>query len=400
MPKTRMNFWEFLQKYKEMDFSWPKEYLTYKASVIDFAEKELNEDIIARDEQGTFSRDLWKKCANFGIQGLVIPKAFGGQLEKVDFLRAIIAMEGLGFGCQDNGLALGLNAQMWTVQLPISLFGNDEQREKFVRPMTEGAKIGVHALTEPNAGSDIYSMETTAKKVEGGYLITGKKHLITLAPEADFVFLFANLNPKLGKWGITAFIVEKDMPGFTIGPVKSKMGMRTVPIGELEFKDCFVPEENRLGKEGTGFGIMADSLEYDRCGILSSQVGRMERQLKDTIDFARNRQQFGRSIGKFQSVSNRIADMKLRLEMAKLLLYKVGWLKNSGKSAMLEASMLKLHISESFIASSLDSIRTHGGIGYLTDTGIERDLRDAVGGVLYAGTSDIQRNVIAKLMGL
>ena len=383
-----------------MDFSWPKEYLIYQQAVIQFAEKELNEDVITRDEKGIFSRDLWKKCANFGIQGLVVPKAFGGQLEEVDFLRAIMAMEGFGYGCHDSGLALGLNAQMWTVQLPISLYGNDEQRERFVRPMASGDKIGVHALTEPNAGSDIYSMETTAQKVDGGYIINGKKHLITLAPEVDFVFLFANLNPKLGKWGITSFMVEKGTPGFTIGKVKSKMGMRTVPIGELTFKDCFIPEKNLVGKEGAGFGIMTDSLEHDRCGILSSQVGTMERQLNETIQFAKNRNQFGRSIGKFQSVSNRIADMKLRLETAKLLLYKVGWLKNTGKSAMLEASMLKLHISENFIASSMDSIRTRGGIAYLTDTGVERDMRDAIGGVLYAGTSDIQRNVIAKLLGL
>lgn len=383
-----------------MDFSWPEEYLSFKTAIVQFAKEELNETVVDRDKTGTFPRDLWEKCADFGIQGLAAPKAFGGQLEEVDFLRAMLAMEGLGYGCEDNGLAFGLNAQMWTVQFPILHFGNDEQKERFLKPMALGKKIGAHALTEPNAGSDIFSMQATAEKVDGGYRINGKKHLITFAPIADFVLIFANLNPKLGKWGVTAFLVEKEMAGYTASPVWDKMGMRTIPFGALELTDCFVPEANRLGKEGTGFSIMNHSLEYDRCCILASQLGAMERQLENAINFAKNRQQFGQAVGKFQSVSNRIADMKLRLETSRLLLYKVAWLKSLGKSAMMEAAMLKLQLSESFVTSSLDAIRTHGGQGYLTEKGVERDLRDAVGGILYAGTSDIQRNLIARLLGL
>ena len=204
----------------------------------------------------------------------------------------------------------------------------------------------------------------------------------------------------MGKWGVTAFLVETTAPGCTIGPVHDKMGLRTVPIGSLEFSDCFIPEENRLGGEGAGFSILNYSLEFDRCCILASQLGAMQRQLEETVEYARTRHQFGQPIGKFQSVSNRIADMKLRLETSRLLLYKVAWMKKRGESAMLDAALLKLHLSESFIASSLDAVRTHGGTGYLTEYDVERDLRDAVGGVLYAGTSDIQRNVIAKLLGL
>jgi len=173
-----------------------------------------------------------------------------------------------------------------------------------------------------------------------------------------------------------------------------------IPIGELELKDCFVPAENLVGSEGLGFSIMNHSLEYDRCCILASQLGAMERQLERAIDYAKNRKQFNQPIGKFQSVSNRISDMKLRLETSRLLLYKTAWLKQNGDSAMLEAALLKLQISESFIASSLDAMRTMGGVSYLTETGVDKDLRDAVGGVLYAGTSDIQRNIISKLLGL
>lgn len=383
-----------------MDFSWPEEYIEFKKKVILFAQETLNADVQERDRDGLFSRANWQKCADFGIQGLSLPKRLGGSTEEIDLLRAVFAMEGFGYGCEDNGLALGLNAQMWTVQIPIFQFGNEEQHQRYLPDLASGKKIACHALTEPDAGSDIYNMKMTAQKVEGGYILNGSKRLITFAPIADLALVFANVYPEKGKWGVTAFVVEKDNPGYTASPVKEKMGMRTVPIGELEFKDCFVPEKDRLGGEGAGFSIMNHSLEYDRCCILASQLGAMERQLEKSIEFARDRKQFGQAIGKFQAVSHRIAEMKLRLETSRMLLYKVAWLKHNGKSAMLDAALLKLHLSECFIESSLDAVRIRGGSGYLTENQVERDVRDAVGGVLYAGTSDIQRNIIASLLGL
>ncbi|WP_178989428.1 acyl-CoA dehydrogenase family protein [Winogradskyella schleiferi] len=381
-----------------MNFSWTSEQKDFRDKIVAFAKTHLNTDTVERDQGLSFSRELWEKCADFGIQGLSVPKKYGGKFEDIDLLTATLAMEGLGYGCNDNGLAFALNAQMWTVQLPLYEFGTEDQREKFLRPMVNGTKIGAHGLTEPNAGSDVFSMNTHAKKVEGGYILNGQKRLITFGPEADLALVFANINPKIGKWGVTGFIVEKGTKGFTQGPNKSKMGLRTVPIGDLFFEDCFVPEENRLGKEGAGWAITSYSLEYDRCSILASQLGAMERQLETSIDFVKERQQFGKPISTFQSVSNRIADMKLRLETSRLLLYKVAWLKNEGDSAMLDAALLKLQLSESFITSSLDTIRNHGGSGFLTEHGVERDLRDAIGGVLYAGTSDIQRNIISQLL--
>jgi len=243
-------------------------------------------------------------------------------------------------------------------------------------------------------------MKMSAQRCDGGYILNGQKRLVSLAPIADVAMVFANANPKMGKWGLTAFLVEKGTKGFNASESRSKMGLRTVPIGELIFEDCFVSEENRLGGEGAGFSISNHSLEYERCSILASQLGAMERQIETTIAYAQKREQFGQKIGKFQSVSNRVAEMKLRLETSRLLLYKVAWLKKMGKPAMLEAALLKLHLSESFVASSLDAIRNHGGNAYLVDYEIERDLRDAVGGILYAGTSDIQRNIIAKMVGL
>jgi len=383
-----------------LDLSWTKEQLDFKERVIEFAKEHLNDSIAKRDKECSFSRADWQKCADFGIQGLAAPLAYGGKKKEIDILSATLAMEGLGYGCKDNGLPFSLNAQMWTVQLPIAQFGNESQKNKFLTKFTSGEWIGCHGLTETNAGSDVFNMETTAEKVDGGYILNGSKRLITFGPVADVALVFACTDPKLGKWGISGFLVEKGSKGFILSPNLPKMGLRTVPIGNLEFTDCFVPEENRLGAEGAGWSITTHSLEYDRCSILASQLGAMERQLKQTVDFVKQRKQFGKAISEFQSVSNRIANMKLRLETSRLLLYQVAWLKSQNKSAMMEAALLKLQLSESFVASSLDAIRSRGGSGYLTENEIERDLRDAVGGVIYAGTSDIQRNIIANLLGL
>ncbi|MFT4834201.1 MAG: alkylation response protein AidB-like acyl-CoA dehydrogenase [Cyclobacteriaceae bacterium] len=383
-----------------MDFSWPQEYLDFKKRVVDFANLELNVNIIERDYEGSFSFDSWRKCAAFGVQGLSIPKKYGGSLESVDFLRAMLAMEGFGYGCKDNGLALALNAQMWTVQLPISHFGSEEQRNKFLPKLATGENIGCHALTESNAGSDIFNMEMTAEKTNGGYLLNGSKRLVTLAPIADVAIIFAKTNPKLGKWGVSAFIVEKSLEGYEAQPVQNKMGLRTVPFGEIHLKNCFVSDENLLGSAGAGFSILSHSLEFDRCCILASHLGVMERQLQETLEFVKTRKQFDQPIGKFQSVANRVVNMELRLETSRLLLYKVAWLKSQGKSVIQEAALLKLHLSESFFESSMDAIRSRGGEGYLTELEIERNLRDSVGGLLYAGTSDIQRNIVAGMFGL
>ncbi|MEO1619427.1 MAG: acyl-CoA dehydrogenase family protein [Cyanobacteria bacterium J06632_3] len=381
-----------------MDFGWSEEQISLKQRAIAFAQTHLNDDVSTRDHHGKFSRENWKKCADFGIQGLCMPEEYGGSAE--DLMTTVLALEGLGYGCEDSGLTLALNSQLWTVQMLVLQFGSDAQKERYLPPMCRGEWVGVHALSEPNAGSDVYSLTTQATPCEGGYLLTGRKKFVTGAPECDVALVFATVDPSLGKWGLNAYLVERSAVGFSVGPSKEKMGLRTVPFGEIVLDDCFVPEGNRLGPEGAGFSVSHSSLEYDRCFTLASQLGAMERQLEKTIDYAKSREQSGQPIGKFQSVSNRVADMKVRLETARLLLYKVAWLKEKGESAMLESSMLKLFLSEAAVASGLDAVRVHGGNGYLSEYGIERELRDAVGGVIYAGTSDIQRNIIARTLGL
>ena len=255
-------------------------------------------------------------------------------------------------------------------------------------------------MTEPESGSDAYALRTTALRTSGGYLLSGSKKLITNAPVADVAIVFATTNPKRGMWGVTAFLVDRDTPGFQAGQPVRKMGLSGASMGELHLENCFVPEENRLGGEGAGARVFESSMEWERSCILACQIGAMERQFEECIGHARERHQFGQPIGNFQSVSNRIVEMKVRLESARLLLYHAAWKKHNGMSAVMEAAMAKLYLSEAFVASALDAIRTFGGYGFLTECGIEQDLRDAVGGTIYSGTSDIQRNIIARQLGL
>ncbi len=381
-----------------MDFSWSEEQLTFRQAVVDFAKNELNQGLMERDQAGEFSRESWQKLARFGIIGLPFPEQYGGS--DADILTTMLAMEALGYGSGDNGVIFGINAQMWSVMMPILKFGSEAVKQKYLPGMCRGELIGAHGMSEPDSGSDAYSMRTRADKVEGGYVLNGAKTFVSNGPVSDLAVVFATVDPKRGMWGVTAFVVETGAPGYTISRTIEKLGLRTSPMGEQIFQDCFIPEENRLGPVGAGANIFKDSMEWERACILGSHVGAMERQLELSIAYAREREQFGQPIGKFQTVANRIVDMKVRLETARLLLYKVAWLKSEGKTAVLEAAIAKLYLAETFVASGLDAIRTFGGWGYTTEFEVERDLRDAIGGMLYSGTSDIQRNIIARMLGL
>jgi alkylation response protein AidB-like acyl-CoA dehydrogenase len=381
-----------------MDFSWTEEQLALKNAVSEFARRELNGQTVESDRDGEFSRPKWEKCAHFGIQGMPIPEEYGGG--GADILTTMLVMEGLGYGCRDNGLVFALNAQLWSVQLPIMTFGTELQKKTYLPRLCSGELIGAHGMTEPGSGSDAYKLRTVAQRHNGGYVLNGTKTFVTNAPVADIAVVFSSVDLSQGLSGITAFLVENGTPGFSIGRDIGKMGLRTAPMAELVLQDCYVPEENRLGPEGAGPSIFNSSMEWERSCILASHVGAMQRQLETCVRYARDRRQFGQPIGKFQSVSNRIADMQVRVETARLILGKVAWLKKMGKPAVMEAAIAKLYLSECFVQSSLDAIRIHGGYGYTTEFEVERDLRDAVGGTLYSGTSDIQRMIIARWLGL
>lgn len=381
-----------------MDFSWSEDQLMLRKAVIEFARKQLNDDLIDRDSESKFPLDLWKKCADFGILGLPVPEKYGGREEGI--LSSVYAMESLGYGCKDNGLLFGMSAQMWDVEMPILDYGTEQQKNIYLPKLISGKSIGSISMTEPQSGSDAYSISTTAEKKDGYYVLNGSKTFVTNGPVADLFIVFATINKKLGFMGISAFLVEKDFPGFQIGNSIPKMGLKTNPWCELFFDNCKVPVENRLGKEGNGVVIFKDSMEWERSCILATYIGSMERQLEESIKYANDRKQFKQSIGKFQSVSNKIVDMKMRLETARLILYRSVWMKEKFGSAPLDSAMTKLYLSESWVKSCLDAVQLHGGYGYTTEFEIERDLRDSVGSTLFAGTSEIQRNIIAQILGL
>jgi alkylation response protein AidB-like acyl-CoA dehydrogenase len=381
-----------------MDFNWTSEQLELKEATIQFAQNELGNDFIERDKKGEFSLQDWKKIASHGVIGYPMPKAYGGM--EGNILDTMLIMEGLGYGFRDAALIFGINAQMWSVQMPIVSHGSPYQKEKYLAPMIRGEMVGGHCMSEPLSGSDAYSLKTTAVKDGNSYILNGSKTFITNGPISDVYLVFANLAPQKGMWGVTAFLVEKGTEGLVVSPVIEKMGLKTIPMGALELVDCRVPVENRLGAEGSGAQLFHGSMEWERSCILASSLGAMDYQLENSIQYVKNRKQFGHAISDFQSVSNRVVDMKVRIETARLMLYKVAWLKSIGKSAVMEAAIAKLYLSECFVQSSLDSVRIHGANGYLTDFGVEHELRDSIGGLIYSGTSDIQRNIIARMLGL
>ncbi|HKY34264.1 MAG TPA: acyl-CoA dehydrogenase family protein [Candidatus Polarisedimenticolia bacterium] len=381
-----------------MDFSWTDEQIELQRSVDEFACAELSGSVVESDAAGRFDLDGWRKCAAFGILGLPIPAAHGGS--GADLLTTILVMETLGRRCKDNGLLFAMNAHMWSAELPLLVFGTEAQKDKYLGPMCRGEMISGNGSSEPDSGSDVFAMKTSARRRGDSYVLNGTKMFVTNAPMADVLVIYATLGSQRGIAGLCAFLVEKGFPGYSVGRDISKMGLRTSPMAEVILQDCVVPIENRLGPEGAGMAAFNCSMEWERACILASCIGAMERQLQECVAYSRARRQFGKPIGAFQSVSNRITDMKVRVETGRMLLYKIGALLGQGRRAPLEAAMAKLHISESFVQSCLDAIQIHGGYGYTTEFEHERMLRDAVASRLYSGTSEIQRNIIARHMGL
>ena len=367
-------------------------------TAISFAKSSLNGEMLARDRDGVFDREAWQRCAEFGVLKMPVPQEYGGLGLGLTDLLAV--MEGLGRGTRDQGLLFSLNAHLWTNTIPILQYGSEEQRRRYLPPLGDGTLIGANAASEPDSGSDIFSMRTRALRDGDHYVLNGTKTFVTNAPVADLFVAYATVNPALGVAGITAFIIERDTPGLSISRHLEKMGLRTSPMAEVVFQDCRLPATQRLGREGRGALVFESSMEWERGCILASCLGAMERQLHDCIVHARTRRQFGKPIGKFQSVANRLVDMKIRIDTCRPLVYRIGALKDAERDATMEAAIAKLHVAESYVKSCLDAIQVFGGYGYMTEFQVERDLRDSVGGTLYSGTSEIQRNIIARGMGL
>jgi alkylation response protein AidB-like acyl-CoA dehydrogenase len=365
---------------------------------IEFARTRLGGTRVHADRSEIFDRAGWQACATFGVLGMAIPAQYGGLGLGLSALIAV--MEGLGYGTRDQGLLFSLNAHLWTNSIPILLHGTEEQRQRYLPGLSDGTLIGANGASEPDAGSDIFSMHTRATRDGDHYVLNGTKTFVTNAPVADIVVTYATVDSRLGAMGVTAFIVERGTPGMTMTRPLDKMGLRTSPMAEILFEDCRVPVANRLGREGRGAQVFESSMEWERGCILATCLGAMRRQLEACIAHAQSRKQFGRSIGKFQSVANRIVAMKVRLDACRPLVYRIGCLKDQNRSAFQEAAIAKLHVSECFVRSSLDAVQVFGAYGYMTEQEVERDLRDALGSTIASGTNDIQRNIVAASLGL
>lgn len=382
-----------------MDFSLSDEQRLLRESILRFARDELNDRVAERDRAQDFPRDAWQRCAQLGLQGLPVPEEFGGSA--LDPLSCAVALEALGYGCRDGGLVFSLCAHLLACVVPVSTHGSAAQKERYLRGLCDGSLVGCHAITEPGSGSDTFAMRTRAERIEGGWRLNGSKTFISNGPVADVAVVFAVTDPQKGfHGGITGFLLDRHMHGFAAGHKMEKLGLRTSPVGELVFTDLEVGDDAVLGKIGGGTAVFGTAMEWERTLLVAAHVGTLERLLETAVDYARTRQQFGQAIGKFQAVAHKIADMKVSLEAARLLAYRAAWKLNRSRDVALDAAITKLFVSESLVRGALDAVQIHGGYGFMAEYDVERVLRDAIGSTIYSGTSEMQRNIIARWIGL
>jgi alkylation response protein AidB-like acyl-CoA dehydrogenase len=382
-----------------MDFSLNEDQELLRDQIVRFAQQELNEDVGERDREQRFPRELWLKCGEMGLQGLPVPEEHGGQ--GLDPLTTAVALEAFGYGCHDGGLIFAVCAHLLACVIPIWHHGSEEQKRRYLPRLCKGALIAVNGMTEPGSGSDAFSMSTRAEEDGDGFRLEGTKTFSSNGPVADLAIIYACTDPEKGHaGGITAFLVETDTPGLHTGQRFEKMGLRSCLIGELVMEDVRVPADAVLGGVGAGSTIFAQSMDWERACLVACHVGTMERLLEKAVDHARTRKVSGQLIGKFQAVSHRIADMKVRLEAARLLTYKAASRLDRARDVAMDASIAKLFSSDSLVETALDTVKIFGGYGFMADHEVERALRDAVGGTLYSGTNDIQRNIISRWLGL
>jgi alkylation response protein AidB-like acyl-CoA dehydrogenase len=359
----------------------------------------LSNDVREHDRTGGFSRENWDRCGRFGIQGLPAPEAYGGG--GADAVSTMLALEALGYGCSDNGLVFSINAHLWTSVIPLWTFGTEDQKQRWLPGLCDGSIVGCHTITEPEAGSDAFGMRATGRPVGDGFVLNGRKTFITNAPIADLFIVFTRTEPDgIGPFGLSAFLVERGTTGLIVESPTEKLGLRTSPMSDVVLDDCFVPASAMLGGPGHGGEIFQASMRWERACIMSSQVGTMRRTMDSCIAYARQRRQFGQPIAKFESVADKIANMKIAVEASRALVLRVGWLMDHGHDTTTDAAVAKAFVSEANVRTHLDAVQVHGGYGYMTEFGVERALRDAIGGTIYSGTTEIQRRIIARGLGL
>ncbi|MBN1288307.1 MAG: acyl-CoA dehydrogenase family protein [Actinobacteria bacterium] len=378
-----------------MDFNYSDEQLLFKNEVIEFARNEIAPGASVRDEEAQFDENLWRKSAEFGLMGLPFPEEYGGSDASV--IDTCLAGEALGYGGGDMGFALSWGAHVTIGGIPIWQFGTEDQKKKYLPGIASGEWIAGMGLTEPEAGSDAAGVTMKAEKRNGYYLLNGTKTFITNGPIGNVFVVFARTTPGSGMKGISAFIVEKDFPGFSAGKKIEKMGHRSSPTSELIFDNCEVPAENLLGVEDKAFrDIAVGTLEWEHTVMLAPYIGMMQALLEDSIQYAKQRKQFGKPIADFQAVQFKIADIKTMLETSRLMLYKVAWGRDQGVSDPMTASIAKIVVTESYMETAQQATQIFGGYGYTKEYSVERAIRDAKLTVIGGGTSEIQRWIVGR----
>lgn len=382
-----------------MDLNLSAELEALRESIVDFARKELCSGASERDRAQTFPRDLWDKCGAMGLTGLPVPEDYGGA--GLPPLSCAVALEGFGYGCTDGGLVFSVCAHLLACVVPIWKHGDAAMKQRYLPELCTGRLIAVNAMTEAQTGSDPFAMSTRAERDGAGFRLTGSKIFCSNGPVADLAVVYALTDKAKGyHGGITAFVVPCDAAGFSVGQVFEKMGLRSSPIGELLFDDVFVPEENVIGRVGGGAPVFAESMDWERALLGACHVGTMQRILEGGLRQARTRKQFGQLIGKNQAVSHKLADMKVRIEAARWLILRAASSLDVSREASLHAAIAKLFASEAFVETARDGIQLMGGYGYMVESEVERVMRDALGSTIYSGTSEMQRNIIGRWLGL
>ncbi len=380
-----------------MEFSFTEEQLMFKDQVIRFAKKEIVPRAAEHDLRGEFDFSSFRKLGEFGILGLHFPEELGGS--DADVVTTTLTGEALGEAGVDGGLTLAYGAHTFLCADTIYAHGTDDQKKFYVPKLASGEWIGCMGVTEPGAGSDVASISTRAEKSGDRYILNGNKMFITNGPVADVAVIYAKTGKDLKHAGISAFVVEKGTPGFSTGTPLIKMGVRSSHTSELIFEDCEIPEDNLLGQEGAGFLMAMQTVEWDRSALMAPFVGGMTYVLNRCIAYAKERHQFGRPIAEFQAIKHKLADIKIFIEAARSLCYRVAWCKDQGRPLNhLEAAVAKLFIGDWSLRPANDAVTLHGGYGYCHEYEVERYFRDSRLAPIGGGTSEIAKKIISKLI--
>jgi alkylation response protein AidB-like acyl-CoA dehydrogenase len=379
-----------------MDFSWTDQQASLYAAAVKVGREKLNPACRGRRGQASFGFEEWKGLGEFGALGLCLPREYGGL--GVDAQTTARTLEGLARGYEDTGILFAAAAHLFAVAKPIAMFGTPAQKSDWLPSLASGAWIAANAITEAEAGSDVMALQTRAEREGEGYVLSGAKTYVTNGPEADVYLVYAKTAPEDGYLGISAFLVPKGTRGAVVGAPFPKTGLKSAHTSSLYLDGCKVPAGARLGGEGLGGTIFRSSMLWERACLFAIFVGALDRQLAEAINYTRARKQFSKPLSEFQAVAHRLADVKIRLESARLLLYRACWALDTEKDPELAIAISKVAVVDAAVASGIDLILSHGGQGVMSETGVDALLCNALPATAFSGTADIQKGIIARAL--